>query len=313
MTRLSICLFAALITCSFSTAAFAQDPPAPTTPPATSAPSPAGSAPTSASTAPQTEDDAVLKLAEPDFTLVSLPTSLRLPRYKSAFRVTHRFTRPLSCDFCSNSLAGDGFGTDTGANIGIEYRFGIVPNGEIGIHRTNSNKTVELFGQYGIARQGAKVPVEASVLAAIDAAYVGAQGTPSQYSPAIGLIVTRLFGDRAAAYLEPIFVHHTNLSEPAIADNDTFMVGVGARVRVSATVYVVGEVAPRASGYKPGVNHGSFAIEKRAGGHMFQLTFSDSFATTFSQLARGGVEQVNANGTTKTNWYLGFNITRKFY
>ena len=312
MIRLPICLFAALmVTFAPAAAAFAQDPPALTVPPA-SAQSPA-SAPTSASAAPQTEDDAVLKLAEPDFTLVSLPTSLRLPRFKSSFRVTHRFTRPLSCDFCSNSFVGDGFGTDTGANIGLEYRIGIVPNGQIGIHRTNQNKTVELFGQYGLTRQGAHVPVEASVLAAIDAAYVGVRGTPSQYSPAVGLIVTRLIGDQAAVYLEPIWVHHTNLSEPAIADNDTFLVGVGARVRVSATVYIVGEFAPRASGYKPGVSHGSFAIEKRAGGHMFQLNFSDSFGTTLSQLARGGVEQINANGSKKTNWYMGFNITRKFY
>ncbi|PYR59805.1 MAG: hypothetical protein DMF91_13895 [Acidobacteria bacterium] len=72
-------------------------------------------------------DDAVLKLAEPDFTLISLPTSLRLPKFKSAFRVTHRFTRPLNCDTCPNSLAGDAFGLDGGAVIGLEYRIGIVP------------------------------------------------------------------------------------------------------------------------------------------------------------------------------------------
>ena len=45
----------------------------------------------------QADDPAALKLAEPDFTLVGLPTSLRLPTFKSAFRVTHRFTRPLNC------------------------------------------------------------------------------------------------------------------------------------------------------------------------------------------------------------------------
>ena len=43
----------------------------------------------------QDPDDEQLKLEEPDFTLISLPTALRLPKYKSAFRVTHRFTRPL--------------------------------------------------------------------------------------------------------------------------------------------------------------------------------------------------------------------------
>ena len=37
------------------------------------------------------------------------------------------------------------------------------------------------------------------------------------------------------------------------------------------------EVVPRVSGYDPGVNHATFGIEKRAGGHTFQLNFSNSF------------------------------------
>jgi hypothetical protein len=59
------------------------------------------------------------------------------------------------------------------------------------------------------------------------------------------------------------------------------------------------------SGYRPGVDHASFAIEKRVGGHMFQLNFSDSSATTLGQIARGG--------PAARNWYLGFNISRKFF
>ena len=87
--------------------------------------------------------------------------------------------------------------------------------------------------------------------------------------------------------------------------NDTFLVGLGTRVRIRPTVYIVGEVAPRPSGYMPGVTHGSFAIEKRAGGHMFQLNFSNSFGTTMAQIARGG--------PVENDWYLGFNISRKFF
>jgi hypothetical protein len=255
---------------------------------------------TPAATTPS-EDDAVLKLAEPDFTLIGLPTSLRLPKYKSAFRVTHRFTRPLSCDECGNSLLEDAFGLDSGAVIGLEYRFGIMPNVEIGLHRT-SGKTIEFFGQYGVARQGKKLPVEVSALAAID----GTNNFKDSYSPALGLVVGRLIGDRAAVYVEPIWVNNTNPLPTEVVDrNSTFMVGVGARVRVSSTVYLVGEVIPRAAGFKPGVNQGSFALEKRVGGHLFQLNFSDAFGTTLSQIARGGA-------STK-DWYLGFNITRKFY
>ena len=81
--------------------------------------------------------DAVLKPAEPDFTLIALPTSLRVPKFKSAFRVTHRFGRPLNGDF--GDVAGDLFGLDSGAQIGLEYRFGILPNGQIGVHRTAWN------------------------------------------------------------------------------------------------------------------------------------------------------------------------------
>src|SRR5262245_28976872 len=71
---------------------------------------------------PEDDPDRDLNLAQPDFTLVGLPTTLRLPRFKSAFRVTHRFGRPFGAgDF--GDLAGDLFGLDSGAQIGLEYRF----------------------------------------------------------------------------------------------------------------------------------------------------------------------------------------------
>jgi len=197
--------------------------------------------------------------------------------------------------------------------IGLEYRVGIVPNGEIGVNRT-ADKTIEIFGQYGVMRQGAGSPIEASVLAAVDVSNVGQSDTASEYSPAIGAIVTRLVGTQAALYVEPIWVHHTNLFErQTVSDDDTFPVGLGARVRVTSTVYLTGEFSPRVSGYKPGVNQGSFAIEKRVGGHMFQLNFSNALATTFREIARGASKQVKPDGTTKQNWYFGFNITRKFF
>jgi hypothetical protein len=209
------------------------------------------------STAGAQEDDAKLvKLAEPDFTLVALPTSLRLPQFGSAFRVTHRFTRALN-DGDFGDLASDLFGIDSGAQIGLEYRFGIIPNGQIGIHRT-SNRTIELFSQYDVLRQGGRMPVEISALFTID----GTNNFRDSYSPAIGAIVSRTIGEVAALYFEPIWVNNTNqLPHEVVDHNDTFMIGVGARVRIRPTVYLTGEIAPRPSGYKPGSTQGSFAIE----------------------------------------------------
>lgn len=248
-------------------------------------------------------DDAVLKLAEPDFTLVALPTSLRLPQFGSAIRITHRFTRPLNCDTCANSLAGDGFGIDGGAQIGLEYRFGIVPNGQLVIHRS-SDKTVNLSGLYGLTRQGGSMPVEVAALVGIDATNVGRKGADSEYSPVIGAVIGHMHGEEAAFYLEPMFVHHANVFHLA-GDDSTFMVGLGTRVKIRPTVYVTAEFTPRVAGYRPGVNQGSFAIEKRAGGHMFQLNVSNGLNTTMGQIARGG--------PSGNNWYLGFNLTRKFF
>ena len=247
---------------------------------------------------PPAPDDAVLRLAEPDFTLIGLPTSLRLPRFGSAFRVTHRFARPLNDDF--GDVAGDLFGIDAGAQIGLEYRFGIFRNAQIGLHRT-SNKTIEFFGQYGVMRQGEKRPVDVAALVSIE----GTNNFRDSYSPSIGAIVSRTFGNALAVYVEPMWINNTNpLPRQVVDDNNTFLVGVGARVRVRPTVYLVGEAAPHA-GYRPGVAHGSFGIEKRAGGHMFQLNFSDGFGTTPAQLARGG--------PVEKDWFLGFNISRKFF
>lgn len=246
------------------------------------------------------EDDAVLKLAEPDFTLIAMPTSLRLPQFKSAFRVTHRFVRPLNCDVCADSLLEDLFGIDNGALIGLEFRFGVVPGGQFTFYRAREGKTIQLSGQYGFMRQG-NSPLEVGLLGSIE----GTDNFRDEYSGAIGLIFTRMFGEIGAIHIDPMFIGNTNLTQPFDDDDNTFLVGVGARVRVRPTVYLTAEFMPRASGYKPGVNQASFAIEKRAGGHMFQLNFSNSQATTPGAMARGGV--------TNDNWYMGFNISRKFF
>ncbi|PWT86818.1 MAG: hypothetical protein C5B57_00385 [Blastocatellia bacterium] len=245
------------------------------------------------------QDDTAIKPAEPDFTLIGLPTALRLPKFKSAFRVTHRFLRPLDeGDF--GDLLSDFFGLDNGAQIGLEYRFGIIPNGQIGIHRT-SDKTIEFFAQYGLLRQGAS-PLEVAALFSID----GTNNFQDSYSPAIGAVVSRRIGEYAAFYLEPIWVNNSNPEPKELVDhNDTFMIGLGARIRIRPTVTIAGEWAPRVSGYEPGVNHGAVAIEKRVGGHLFQLNFSNAIGTTMGQIARGG--------PATEDWYLGFNISRKFF
>jgi hypothetical protein len=103
-------------------------------------------------------------------------------------------------------------------------------------------------------------------------------------------------------YATPIWVHNT--AATLNLNRDTFFVGIGGRERVNATVYLVGEVAPRVSGYRPDKAAYGFATEKRAGGHLFQLNVNNGQGTTFGQAARGGFSD---------SLYLGFNLTQKFF
>jgi hypothetical protein len=103
-------------------------------------------------------------------------------------------------------------------------------------------------------------------------------------------------------YAAPIWVH--NSAAAILQDRDTLLVGLGGRVRIGSTVYLTGEVTPRAAGYAPGEVEYGFGIERRAGGHLFSLTFTNTFGTTPGQLARGGSPQT---------LYLGFNLARKFF
>ena len=93
---------------------------------------------------------------EPDFTVVTLPTTLRVPSHKLAFRLTHRFSRPLGQGDLGD-LVDDFFGFDSAALIGLELRFGLMPGTQIGVHRTN-DKTIQFFGQQDIVQQGDTSP-----------------------------------------------------------------------------------------------------------------------------------------------------------
>ena len=254
---------------------------------------------TASTTAEQDDDpDRDVNRAQPDFTIVGLPTTLRLPRHKSAFRITHRFGRPLGQgDF--SDLVEDFFGLDSGAVIGFEYRYGLFRATQIAIHRTN-NRTIQFLLQREVKGQSESFPVSVDVFGSVE----GTDNFKDSYSPGLGVIVSREINDRAAIYAEPFWVNNTNpLPSELVDDNNAFLVGFGARVRLLPTVYGVFEITPRVAGYDPGDHQVSFGIEKRAGGHTFQLNVSNGFGTTFAQIARGG----------GSDWYFGFNLSRKFY
>jgi hypothetical protein len=266
-------------------------------------------------TSPAYDTDLDIDPAEPDFTVIDLPTNLRLPKHRLAFRLTHRFARPLGSGSFSD-LAADFFGFDGGAQVGLGLRFGLFSGTQIGIYRT-SNRTIQLSLQRELLRQDGG-PVGVSVAGSVEGLdNFGLSAPPDppplhEFSPSIALVVSHRLGTRGAVYAEPSWVGNTRIvaSAPG-SDDSTLVLGLGARVRVTKTMSLVGEYHPRLAGYDGDIGLGSskalstFGVEWRVGGHAFQINFSNALGTTPAQVARGQ--------QGRDAWYIGFNLSRKFY
>ena len=243
------------------------------------------------------DDDARLRPLEPDYTLVNIPTTMPLPVHAGNFHLTHRFNENLRRDSFSTQ-ASNLWGLDEGATIQLEYRFGIMKHLEAIASRTNVDRDIQFSAKYDAFHQSDSRPLGLSGIVSIE----GGNNFQTRYTPAIGVILSRTLSSVAAVYIDPIWTHNS-LPGSDIVQN-TFYVGVGARVRLRPSTFVVGEVSPRVSGHAPGDAEFAFAIEKRVGAHVFSLTFANTQATTYGQLARGG---------TPETLYLGFNLARKFF
>lgn len=244
------------------------------------------------------DPDLQLLAGEPEFTLGALPTSLRMPSGKFAFRLTHRFSRPIGSGSAGDFFA-DFFGLDSSSQVGVELRYGIRRGTQVTFHRTN-NRAIQFFGEQRLLAQTADRALGLDLIGAVE----GADNFGEDFSGSIGAVVSHRFGERGAVYAHPIVVFNT--SEFEAGDDHTVLLGLGTRLRLGLSrTYVVVEGAPRVGGFEAGVDHVSVGLERRAGGHVFQFTVTNAFGTTLRQVARGGL--------SNDDWYIGFNLTRKFY
>lgn len=249
------------------------------------------------STAPAARD-------ETEQNVIDLPTTQSMRRFGSHFRITHRFTRELGQGNFGD-LASDLFGLDEGAVIGLDYRFAPTASTQVAAYRTVFNRTIQFSGRWDALRQDVQLPVAISGLLSVE----GTENFREDYSTALGVVVSRAYGKRLAFYATPTFVWNSvtpmlGTDLPLETDEtNTMYVGLASRIGLPKTTYIALEYTPRVTGFSPGAGTWGVAIEKHTRGHLFQLNFTNSFGTTYGQLARGGEEG---------NVYLGFNIARKF-
>jgi hypothetical protein len=252
-----------------------------------------------------------------DQMVVNTPTTMRLARHKSYFRITHRFARDLRRG-TFGQLAEDLFSLDNGAIIGLEYRFAITDRVQAGINRSILGKTIDIFGRWDAWRQSDGKPFGLSPVASIE----GQDNLSLDPQPGLSATFSRLQGSWLAAYATPTFIwdahtptlqvshgDHTHgddgstIEDEGVDHDHTAYVGLGVRARIRETVSLVAEVSPRVWGYRPGRAAWNVGIEKLTRGHVMQLNFGNSVGTTRGQIARGGSDH---------DVYMGFNLSRKW-
>ena len=99
----------------------------------------------------------------------------------------------------------DFFGFDSGAVIGFEYRYGLFRATQLAVHRTN-NRTIQFMLQRQIKGQDDDFPLSIDVVGSVE----GTNNFKDSYTPAVGVVVSREFTDRAAVYAEPFWVNNSN-------------------------------------------------------------------------------------------------------
>jgi Membrane bound beta barrel domain (DUF5777) len=292
-----------------STAAAQSAPPAPEQPPVSAPEQPPVPA----------QDPSPVPTIELDQAVVNVQTTMPLPRHKSYFKITHRFSRDLRRGSFGD-LVQDGLGTDLGAIIGLEYRFAITSNLQAGIHRSILGKTINVFGKWDALRQSEGGPIGLSVGLSLE----GQNNLHLDPQPGLSAMFSRLHGTWLALYANPTYVFdaHTPTLQAAHGDHthggtepdtgeeipgedsdDTFFIGLGVRARIRETVSLVAEVSPRLAGYRPDRAAWNVGIEKLTRGHVFQINFGNNFDSTPGMVARGG---------SRHDVYMGFNMSRKF-
>ena len=257
----------------------------------------AGHPATQSAATQEPDDDRLPSATEPDYRLVNLATTLRLPSHRMSFELTHRFDSNLM-EGTFGENASNLFGLDQGAAVGFELRYAIARHVEVAIYRTNIEKTIQLSSKIDLVHEHAGTPLGISAVLSVE----GTNNFHTNYQPGVSIVVSRAVATRLALYVEPTWVDHTGIE--AGINQGTSFVGIGARARVRRHMYLVAEVSPRVNGYTPDKAEFGFGLEERVGGHVFQLDFSNTTSTTLAQVARGGFPHTLV---------LGFNLSRKFF
>lgn len=205
------------------------------------------------------------------------------------------------------------FGIDN-ADMRLGFEYGIMDWLSAGIGRSSVGGNYDLFGKVKFLRQSTgsrRIPITALWYSNIA---INSKSQPAELdmvhrvSYAHQLVIARKFTRSLSVQLTPSYIH-LNLVQTPDERNDIFSIGLGARYMVSRSVSFNAEYFQLIPGEENGQYAGSisFGIDIETGGHVFQVTLTNS---------TGMIPQLYIPNNSEYWWdnniRLGFNINRVF-
>ncbi len=267
-------------------------------------------------------DDPEVKDAFRSTVLINSQTTMMPPKTGWEFNIRHRFGAvKVDKTFLKNFL-----GTDLVANIRFGFVFPLGDKTFVGIGRTKFGKTYDLEVKRLILIQTIDNKIPVTLAAYFNTNYMsddfapvpkysffGDGTTPFEYkqkhrlSYNSQLIISRKFGKRFSAELNPVFIYR-NLVAPG-QDNHTLNLTAGLAFKTSTNASLLAEYSYRfnnkpENGYFPL----SLGVEFGTVGHAFQIVVS-----SIRDLQEQLIYSSETTNYGKGEFLFGFNIKRTFW
>ncbi|MDZ7313953.1 MAG: DUF5777 family beta-barrel protein [candidate division KSB1 bacterium] len=258
--------------------------------------------------------------AFPGWTLANLPTTEMIEKGTLLFRISHRFNALLSDGY------DGGYGLDNGAVMMLHLGFPITENMSVILSRSNFNKDVELAWRGRLLREKTDRAMPISLAVQLGVNWESRKNPEFNYKRTNSeafhyygqLVLAKQLAERFSVAAVPGILLNGN-SE--VTDEEALIaIGVGARVRFYNDLALFGEWVPIVSGYsgpsyaalvsgnkKEGYDSFSVGLEKKIGGHVFQIFLTNTNLIATDQYMNG-----TATDTFKEfgDFRIGFNIYR---
>lgn len=250
------------------------------------------------------QSDLDQKFSKPAFwgtRLVNLPTTQALGKGQILFRISHRFFPAVKDGY------DEFFGLDGPAALLLGLGYGITDNFSVTLSRSNRFKDVELALKWIFVRQGgpSHLPFSAALNLGGSTITQAQPGEIVKSKANIQLLLSHQISSRFSLLLVPSF--SSNANHWAESPEGTFSLGTGMRYMVLDDLSVIVEWIPVLAGYKANSSGWGMGIEKKVGGHVFQVFFLNTIGITSSQYLPGGDYRLK-----DTEFRIGFNIFRLF-